>query len=641
ARISSDDIERVRDASDLLAIASQSLVLKPSGRKLNASCPFHNEKTPSFQIDPQLGLWHCFGCGEGGDVFDFVCRMENVDFPDAVRLLADKAGIELEEDRSGGPQAPKGHKERLKDVCDAACDFYHRELMRSPDPGAAAARSYLASRGFGSAVCKRWKLGYAPGRGKLVAHLKKQGFTQAEIVDANLAYTYESKQGGKSMGPLRDRFYERVMFPIRDRAGRTVAFGGRVIGKGEPKYLNSSETLIFHKSSNLFAIDRARNSITNNARAVVVEGYTDAIAMHEAGIDYVVATLGTALTQQHVRALRSLRPREIIYLFDGDNAGQKAADRAVEFIDQSVTQEAGSAFIDFKVVILPDNQDPMEFVSSKGRDAMLQALDGAVPLIRFAIDRRLDSWDLNSPEQRSLALQAAVELLATIKTSIIAEDYCNYIADRMSVRGRSCDVSTVKAALRKAKPQTAGAQAAGSGADQQPRGMMPASDSQIARYQRELLALALRYPLVQDELRADLSGIDWEAGMPAAVAAQLFPSDGGSGLGFEGGTGVRDVAGMVAALESRVPGSSRYLSSAQMDPGDDQAAALQAAWEMCFALRIQALEETIRQENLKLRDWNSLPQEEYDTIFQHVTDLQKELRDMRLRADRKRIERKG
>ena len=324
ARISDEDIRRVREAIDLVSLVSERVVLKQKGRLFWGCCPFHNEKSPSFKIDPDSQLWHCFGCGKGGDVFGYVMESEHLEFPEAVRALADRAHIDIKE--VGGRGVPRSQRERMMLACKEAEDFYHLQLMRSRDAGPASARAYLHGRGFGSGPSKGWHLGYAPGRGSLVAHLQKQGYTRDELVGANLAYV--SKKNGR----LVDRFYERVMFPIHDLQGRTIAFGGRVIGKGEPKYLNTSDTPIFSKSHNMFGIDRAKNAIVTAHQAIVVEGYTDVIALHEAGITNAVATLGTALTAQHVKLL-SRFANTIVYLFDGDAAGQKAADRASEFID--------------------------------------------------------------------------------------------------------------------------------------------------------------------------------------------------------------------------------------------------------------------------------------------------------------------
>ncbi len=602
-RITPEDIERVREASDFVAIASENLMLQRAGRKYKACCPFHEEKTPSFQIDPDLKLWHCFGCGEGGDIFDYVGRIHNLDFPDSVRFLADKAHIELVE-VEGTRTQPRGHKERLKAACAAAEEFYHHELMRSSGQGAAAARSYLAGRGFGSEVCKRWKLGYAPGHGALRAHLAQEGFTLSEMVEANLVLQRDG-------ATVRDRFFNRVMFPIHDRLGKSIAFGGRIIGQGEPKYLNSSETPVFHKSSNLFAIDRARNHITTEACAIVVEGYTDVIALHEAGIANVVATLGTALTQQHVRMLRNMRPKRIVYLFDGDSAGQRAADRATEFIDVGMTPEAGSDYVEFQVAVLPDDLDPADFVAERGADALREVIDGAVPLIRFAIDRRLEAWDLSNPGQRAKALEDAVALLAPIKQSLIAADYANYIADALHA-----DVQVCLRALAQANPRRRPR------ADEdvpQRRPAQPQAHVETAdeRTQRELLTLLVTRPGLLDACEGmDLTKVEWSLPVARQVADVLVQ---------DGASQDKGVLQRVMQLE----GTAAFLAAGTLDSLSD-AEALDVAWVLYRQARERQLEKDIRSATIALKNLNPDDVDEYKKYFELISALQQDLKKLRM-----------
>ncbi|ROT89843.1 DNA primase [Gordonibacter urolithinfaciens] len=397
--ISEEDIQKVREASDLVAIIGERTPVKQRGRDFWCCCPLHNEKTPSFKIDPVLQLWHCFGCNEGGDVFGFLMKTEDLSFPEAVRKLAERAHIDIA-DTGGRGGVPSSKKARLKAVCEATAAFYHTQLMRNPDADAAAARSYLAGRGLGGDVPRRWRLGFAPGRGQLVRHLSAQGFSAEEMVEANVAM---KDRGGK----LRDRFFNRVMFPIGDAQGECIAFGGRVIGKGEPKYLNSQETSVFHKSQVLYGLDHAKAAMAATGVAVVVEGYTDVIALHEAGIGNAVATLGTALTMRHIRLLARHAQHKIVYLFDGDEAGQRAADRALGFIDDSMTPEAGRAKVELAAVTLPDNLDPAEFVGARGADALRELIARAQPLLKYGIERRLAAHDLGSAEGRSRSLHSA------------------------------------------------------------------------------------------------------------------------------------------------------------------------------------------------------------------------------------------
>lgn len=602
ARISDEDIERVRSASDIVQIASERVTLKRSGRKYKACCPFHNEKTPSFQVDPELGLWHCFGCGEGGDVFDFVMRLENIDFPDAVRLLAERAHIELEEAASGGPARPRGFKDRLYACMEETAAFYHKNLMRSPSTGASEARGYLGNRGMGSEVCRRWTLGYAPGRGALVRHLTDKGFTAEEMVSANVALAND-------LGQLRDRFYERVMFPIVDRFGHTIAFGGRVMGTGEPKYLNTGDTPVFSKSRNLYGVDKARDAITAEGYAVIVEGYTDTIAMHEAGIHNVVATLGTALTPQHLRMLRSFRPKRIVYLFDGDAAGQKAADRASEFIDGGITPESGSDYISFEVVVLPDDLDPAEFLSSYGGEGMRNVLGKSVPLIRFAIDRRLAAWDLSDPGQRNQAIVSSVSLLAPIKSSIIAADYAAYVADRLG-----CDLDIVRDALSKAevrkRPDALD--------PPMPAEAAPRVETEQERIARECLSLVAARPELVELLGAESGNLQWPSETADAVCRGIV----------EYGKGADSARALIAAVDSRVPHAAAYLSAGTIQAADSEQAAA-ACRSLLAQLREHDLVSRIRSGNSRLKSAGNMSEEEYDDLFRNVTALQKELNRLR------------
>ncbi|MBS3956239.1 MAG: DNA primase [Clostridiales bacterium] len=443
-RIPESDVARVRDATDVIALISESVVLNKKGRLYWGLCPFHSEKTPSFKVDPATQMWHCFGCAAGGDVFGFLMRRENLEFPEAVRLLAERAHIEIAED-AAGPH--RGQRERLIAACEDAAEYYHHLLTHSSAPEAAAAREYLAARGFGIEVARRFTLGFAPGSNALTKRLAAEGFTVDEIVAANLAYVRESPDKR-----LVDRFYGRIMFPIRDVHGRVIAFGGRVVGGGEPKYLNSSDTPVFRKSENVYAIDRAKNAIIAEKTAVVVEGYTDVIALHEAGITHVVATLGTALTRQHVNLLARFT-ENIVYLFDGDAAGLRAAARAAEFIDAALASP-GRREIDLKVALLPDGLDPAELVATRGAAAMHEVIAAAEPLLRFAIDQRLSTHDLSAAEGRARALRDAAQVIAPVKGTLLAQDYANHLADRLRI-----DYVTALAAIDNAKPASRGSDA--------------------------------------------------------------------------------------------------------------------------------------------------------------------------------------
>lgn len=428
--ITDEDKERVRQATDFVQLVSETVELRQRGQEFWGCCPFHGEKTPSFKVNPATGLWHCFGCGEGGDVFSYVQRRENLEFPDAIRYLADRAGIELTEER-GGRRGPK--KTRLMEALGEAEAYYHLMLMRGRGEGPDAARRYLAGRGFGSDVCRRWGLGYAPGHGQLVAQLRAKGFSSAELVSADLAY--------ERSGRVTDRFFDRVMFPIHDEMGRTIAFGGRILGAkrdGVAKYVNTRDTAAFNKGKHLFAYDRAKESMAATGEAIVCEGYTDVIAMHEAGFTNTVAALGTAFRLDHVRLMERQRVSRIVCMFDGDAAGQRAAERAVRYIDKT-----SAALL---CVVLPDNQDPMEFLAARGAAALRPILDAARPLMDFVFEKRLAGHDLSSPGRRVRALEDMASLLAPLKRSVLLDEYATRLADTLGM-----DVDETKRAIREAK----------------------------------------------------------------------------------------------------------------------------------------------------------------------------------------------
>ena len=430
--ITDEDKERVRQAIDFVTLVSETVELKPRGQDYWGCCPFHQEKSPSFKINPSTGLWHCFGaCSEGGDVFSYVMKRENLEFPDAIRYLADKAGITLSEEAhvSKGPR-----KNRLIECLTEAENYFHSMLMRGRGEGPEAARAYLSGRGFGAAVCKRWKLGYAPGRGALVTHLRKCGYTTQEMIAANLAV--------ERNGRLSDWFYDRVMFPIHDEQGRTIAFGGRLTKKVEnaPKYLNTRDTTVFNKGKHLFAYDVAKETITAQSEAIICEGYTDVIAMHEAGFTNTVAALGTAFTSDHVKLIDRQRARKIICMFDGDAAGQHAAARAIKYIDKTTAA--------FLCVVLPNNQDPMEFLAESGAEKLRPILDSARPLMDFVFDATLSEFDISVPGGRVKALDVLASLLAPLKNSVLLSEYALRVADILHI-----DVEEVKRAIKAAPIQ--------------------------------------------------------------------------------------------------------------------------------------------------------------------------------------------
>ena len=600
---SDEDIRKVREANDLVELFAERSVMRQRGKDFWCCCPFHQEKTPSCKVDSVSQTWHCFGCGEGGDIISYVRKLDDVDFVDAVRFLARRANIELTE----SAQATKAHslKARLKAVCAETASYYHMLLMRSSDEGAASARAYLSGRDLGGSVPTSWNLGYAPGRRQLVTHLRSLGYTDKEMIDANVAV--RGSQG------VNDRFFNRVMFPINDVRGDCIAFGGRVIGKGEPKYLNTGDTPIFHKSEVLFALDKAKARMTNTGDAIVVEGYTDVIALHESGFTNVVATLGTSLTRQHIRLLSHHAKSRIIYLFDGDEAGQRAADRALQFIDSSITPEAGVLRVDLCAVTLPDNLDPAEFIAAKGSEAFKQVLEGAIPLIRFGIDRRLARFDLSTPEGRARATNEALAVLAPIKDSLLAKDYAVYIASR--VHSREQDILLRLSELKTPTMVDYSERTA----VQQPRRVVrtlsPAEKNRL-RTEREFLSLCAHNPAMMGDFMNELGQTEWHEKVHGELSKILME------LVAENPS--LSVAELIMRAQEKCKYAARILTASTVQ---SEAPAHDTLRFLADELAIGDMESAIADMRSQMAQAQS--DEERDMVFQSIFMLQAELNALR------------
>ena len=600
--ISDEDIQKVREASDIVSIIGERVPLRQRGRDFWCCCPFHNEKTPSCKIDPVTQLWHCFGCGEGGDVFGFVMKQDDLTFPDAVRHLAERAHIDIVE--TGRNTVPSSRKARLREVCAQTCEFYHMQLMRGKSDESSSARNYLGSRGLGGEVPKKWMLGFAPGRGQLVRYLTTKGFKPDEMVAANVAV---ERDGGR----VYDRFYNRVMFPIFDPQGECIAFGGRVIGEGEPKYLNSQETPLFHKSSVLYGLDKAKRAMTNTGTAIIVEGYTDVISLHESGIENAVATLGTALTIQHIRLISRHASKRIVYLFDGDAAGQRAADRALGFIDESMTPEAGKARIELCAVTLPDDLDPADFVTQRGADELKRLVADAKPLISYGLERRLAAHDLSNAEGRTRALADALTVLAPIKDSMLAKDYAVQLSGKLHMR----EQDVLDALARTQRPRSYEQRETVDENAQpfrQAPGNLPAAERSRRRFERRLISLLAQNPTMALQHADALAQTQWHDdvnGKLANLLLEILEAD-----------PTATPAKIVAAASERMPRVAGALTSASFSDGEDRDAAIRFLVE---ELEIGDMESTLSAMNEQLRSDLSMSAEEREIMFAAVVELQK------------------
>ncbi|HEX6968586.1 MAG TPA: DNA primase [Micromonosporaceae bacterium] len=477
-RIRDEDIALVRERTSIAEVIAETVTLKSAGGgNLKGLCPFHDEKTPSFTVSPTRNVYFCHGCGAGGDAIKFVMDAEHLTFVEAVERLAARAGIQLRYVEAGpAPVRPQqGQKQRLVAAHVAAAEFYAEQLS---SPAARPAREFLAQRGFDRAAAERYGCGFAPDSwDALTRHLRQRGFTAEELITAGLA------RQGRS-GSLVDRFRRRLLWPIRDLTGDVIGFGARKLFDDDdgPKYLNTPETPIYKKSHVLYGIDQAKREIAKRGQAVIVEGYTDVMACHLAGVPTAVATCGTAFGSGHIGVLRRLLfdadgSGEIIFTFDGDAAGQKAALRAFEEDQRFV----GHTFI----AVSPDNMDPCELRLAKGDLAVRDLIARREPLVDFAIRQVISRFDLDTVDGRVEAMRRAAPLVAKIKDQEKRPEYVRKLAGDLGM-----EIEPVQRAVRAA--------AAGSPVEaaSTARTSRPAVDNAQAIVEREALKLALQVPVL-------------------------------------------------------------------------------------------------------------------------------------------------
>ena len=415
--IPDEDVAKVRAGIDIAALIGEHTSLKRVGRRLVGLCPFHSEKSPSFSVNPEEGLYYCFGCQASGDAISFVRRIEGCDFVEAVERLAARAGVTIHNDADGSDQQSRGRRQALYDALKTAADFYHERLLSSPD--ARGARQYLRSRGYDGDVVRAYRLGFAPG-------------AYDELVRSKVLPSQALKEAGLahegSRGNLIDTFRERVIFPILDPGNRVIALGGRVLpeelrtmpGEPGPKYRNSQESPIYQKRATLYGLNWSKNEIVKEKEAIVCEGYTDVIGFAQAEIPRAVATCGTALTEEHIRLLSRFANR-IVLCFDADAAGENAAARLYEWERRHE--------VELRVAALPAGSDPAELARTDP-DTLRTAIAGAQPFLGFRIERALSRADLATPEGRARAAQAALEAVAEHPNSLVRDQYLLAVADR-------------------------------------------------------------------------------------------------------------------------------------------------------------------------------------------------------------------
>jgi DNA primase len=609
----------VRERSKIDEIVGEHLQLKRAGGgSLKGLCPFHDEKSPSFQVTPTRNLYHCFGCGVGGDVISFIQQIDHLSFSEAVELLAGRAGVELRyEDEGGRPtggpdRAQVGQRARLVAANAAAAAFYAEQLGT---PEAAAARQFLAERGFDRQVAVDFGCGFAPaGWDALTRHLRGKGFSQAELVTAGLAKE-------SSRGSLIDRFHRRLLWPIRDITGDVIGFGARKLMDDDqgPKYLNTPETPLYKKSTVLYGIERAKRDIARRHQAVVVEGYTDVMACHLAGVTTAVASCGTAFGAEHISVLRRLLMDqdefrgEVVYTFDGDAAGQAAAMKTFGEDQRFV----GQTF----VAVEPDGRDPCELRQEHGDAAVRDLVARRTPLIAFVLKTTLAGYDLDTVEGRVAALEKTVPLVAQIKDHALRPAYARQLAGMIG----NTDEAEVLDRVRRLTGETGGQ------AQPRPRPRIPkrSPDDAAVAVEREAVKAALQTP--------EIAGPSFDA-VPveaytdpeyAAVAAAVAAAGGAAGATVTGAAWLDQVAAHCPQDNVRA-----QLTALAVEPlrsvGEGDAgyvnAVLARLQEMATVRRVTALKG-------KLQRMNPVEApDEYTKVFGQLVALEQQARSLRERA---------
>ena len=609
-RIRDEDIALVRERSAIADVVGERVTLRNAGGgSLKGLCPFHEEKTPSFHVTAARGLYFCFGCQAGGDVFDFVMRVDHLTFAETVERLAARAGIQLRYVEGGATtQGQQGRRTRLVEAHKAAAEFYAEQLG---SPAAQPARRLLAERGFDQAAAVHFSVGFAPQAwDALTKHLRGLGFTDEELRIGGLA-----RDGQRG---LVDRFRGRLMWPIRDITGDVIGFGARRLFEEDngPKYLNTPETPLYRKSQVLYGVDLAKRDIARKMQAVVVEGYTDVMACHLAGVPTAIATCGTAFGSEHIKILRRLLMDqnefrgEVIFTFDGDEAGRKAALRAFEDDQRFVAQTF--------VAIEANGLDPCELRVRRGDVAVRDLVARRVPMFEFAIRSVLEPYDLDSAEGRVAALRRAVPMVASIRDRALRPEYTRRLAGWLGM-----DIEPVATAVGGVARRTNGEPPSQAGNSTRPDPQDPA-----LQVEREALKLALQVPQlagpVFDATEVDMYTADAYRAVRAAIAAAGGAATAASGPGWV--AAVRESAPDDAVRTLVTELAVEELRSAGNPDPRYTGAVLARLAEMAMTRRITELKS-------KLQRTNPLTAEqEYNRLFGELIALESQARGLRERA---------
>lgn len=512
-----DDLKRrVRDANNIVDIVQSAVgKLTRAGRNYKACCPFHNEKTASFNVNVEGQFFKCFGCGKSGDVFTFVMLHERVEFLEALKILADRAGIPFENDPQAAAayQKEKDWKSYLYKLNDVAARFFSEQLHTE---GGKHALAYLGKRGLNAEICERFGLGYAPTNGPtLVAKLFAQKAPAKAVLMAGLAKEFEG-------GAIRDFFWDRLMFPIRDIQGRIIAFGGRILGDGEPKYLNTRDTPLFSKTKTVYGIDIARDKIEalhreesarNKAenksepvkKVILVEGYTDVMMCHQFGVENVVACLGTAITPEHIQQLRRVAD-ELLILTDSDAAGEKASNRSLPILFGEMMPA--------KIVRLPGGEkDPCDFLLAKGREPFVEALTHTQELFDYKLERTLATRDIRTPMGHKAAADDLMALVSLVPDPILRNELRRRVSSRLNIS---------ESELKFEAPKTVNVESSITQEVAAELGITPPPETPLAHAERELLCFLFHEPAWLGEAVGKLDFLSFSGRCEKALAHALL-----------------------------------------------------------------------------------------------------------------------
>jgi DNA primase len=611
-RIREDDIAEVREKARIDDVISAYVTLRNAGGgNMKGLCPFHDEKSPSFNVTPARGLFHCFGCGVGGDVIKFVMEMDGLGFSETVERLAEKVGVQLRYEE-GGPARPRGgpQRPRLIDAHRVTAEWYAEQLAT---PEALTARQFLDSRGFDADAAAHFGVGFSPRGGEvLLKHLRQKGFTDEEMVTSGLI--------GQGRG-LYDRFRGRLMWPIRDSSGDTIGFGARRIFDDdtiEAKYLNTPETPIYHKSQVLYGIDLARREIARASQAVIVEGYTDVMACHLAGVKTAVATCGTSFGDDHARVIRRLLQDhdefrgEVIFTFDGDEAGQKAAIRAFEG-DQIF---AGQTY----VAVEPTGLDPCDLRLKEGDAEVRELVARRVPLYRFVLANVVQRYDLDRADGRIDAMREAAKLVTSIRDRSKVDAFSRELAGMIGIEPADVQREVRRAAARATQP------AGGAPVGQRPAAELPDPRDPRLMLERETLKLVIQHPGVVGRSAREVDGDDFTHGAYRALWASIQKAGGPSAADPQWASSLRD-SQPDQRLQSLISALAVESLHSSKEPDD--------AYVAQHVLRLRELTAMRRIADLKSRLQRTNPVDqstEYNRMFGELVALEQHRRSLRERA---------